>query len=459
MHQLIAMSTATQKITSTIRALVVDDELSIGRMLATCLESDGHAVTVVTNAFDAIAQARRRAFDIVFLDLHLGDQNGLDYIEPLLATHPWLRVVIITAFAAVPSAVEAMKRGASDYLPKPFTPEQVRLIIKKVIDLQALAQRANSLQEALSHTAPAVSFDTASTEFREAIELARSAAAGNAAVFIHGEPGTGKRTLARAIHAWSPRADRPFGIASCIAPTPAHLEAEWFGSLRKMPHGEVAEKSGRVAYCNGGTLVIEDLDRLLLTVQPKLLRLVQEREYEPLANFVVRRADVRVIAITSENLDEMVAAGEFQSDLLYALRAVKIELPPLRRRVDDIAILAERYLAFFARQLRRPVIGFTSAAMNALACHSWPGNIRELRNLIERAVLVSRGERIDTFDFPLGSLNSVGAVALGDPISLERIEELHIRGVLAACPSIDAAAEILGMDSVTLWRRRKKYGI
>ena len=206
-------------------------------------------------------------------------------------------------------------------------------------------------------------------------------------------------------------------------------------------------------------MLVQDVDQLPAASQPKLLRLIQDQEYERHGQFEPRRADVRIIATTVADLDALVAKGQFGHDLLYALRGVSIQLPPLRRRPDDIPLLAERYLAFYSKQAHRPVVGFAAAAMEALRKHSWPGNLRELRNLVERAVLVCRGELIEPGDLPPGVLNRVNEVAIGDPVTLEKVEELHIRGVLAASPSIDAAANTLGMDTVTLWRRRKKYGI
>jgi NtrC-family two-component system response regulator AlgB len=383
----------------------------------------------------------------------------MDAIEPLLASSPWLAVVVITAYGAVDTAVEAMKRGASDYLNKPFTPAMVRLVVRKIAERQVQARRTASLQDAIAAAGPAADFDTTSAEMRDAVELARRTAGGTGAVLIHGEQGTGKRTLARSIHAWGPRAERQIAVAGCRAPSAAHLEAEWFGTSRKMPGGNVVEQAGRVAFCEGGTLLVQDVELLPQATQPKLLRLIQDQEYERHGYFEPRRADVRVVVTTGADLEGMVSKGLFYQDLLYALRGLSISLPPLRRRPDDIALLAERYLAFYARQARRTVVGFSLGAMEALQRHSWPGNLRELRNLVERAALVCRGELVETADLPPGVLNRVNAVALGDPVPLQRIEELHIRGVLAAAPSIDAAAATLGMDSVTLWRRRKKYGI
>lgn len=442
-----------------VRALVVDDEPDICRMLAMCLESGGHDVTAAASVAEALAAVGRRSVDVIFLDLRLGTESGLDAIRPLLAACPWGRVVVITAYAAVETAVEAMKRGASDYLPKPFTPAQVKLVVRKAADSLALARRAAELQEAVATSGPGVVFETASAEMRAAVESARQAADGTAPVLIRGEPGTGKRTLARAVHGWGPRAARPLGVAGCVAPTQAHLEAEWFGLAKRMPNGTVAEQPGRVAYCDGGTLLVEDVDRLPLATQARLLRLIQDGEFERPADFAPRRADVRVVATTAADVEAMVAAGTFRPDLYWALRANTIDLPPLRHRADDVPGVAERYLAFFARQARRPAAGFSPAAIDVLQRHSWPGNLRELKNLVERAVLVCKADRVEPWDFPAGALNRVNAVALGDPVPLDRIEELHIRGVLAASPTIDAAATTLGMDTVTLWRRRKKYGI
>jgi len=455
----ISMPQDSANIRKHVRVLVVDDEADICRMLSMCLKSGGHEVVAVTTAAEALAEARRTSFDLVFLDLRLGTESGLDAIAPLLATSPWLSVAVITAYAAIDTAVEAIKRGATDYLPKPFTPAQVKLVVQKVADAQALAQRAAALQEAMADVSPPIDLDTSSTEMRSALELARRAADGSGAILIEGETGTGKRTLARAIHGWSPRAERPVTVAGCRAPTPAHLETEWFGTIKKMPANQFIEQPGRVSYCEGGTLLIEDVDLLPPEMQPKLLRLIQERQFERFADFAPRRADVRIIATTGASLAELVAKGEFRSDLLYTLGGVKIELPPLRRRIDDIERLAEQYLAFFAKQTRRPAVSFSPAATDALRQHSWPGNLRELKNLVERAVLVCRGTVIEAPDFAQGVLNRVASVALGDPVPLSRIEELHIRGVLAGAKSIDTAAEILGMDTVTLWRRRKAYGI
>jgi NtrC-family two-component system response regulator AlgB len=407
---------------------------------------------------DAMREVARRAFDLILLELRPGTESGLDAIEPLVAISPWARVIVISAFPSIETAVEAMRRGASDYLPKPITPLKIREVVRRVIELRSAAYPALSSLDMDSSVNPANDFDTTSAEMREALELSHRAAGGNATILIRGESGAGRRTLARAIHAWSPRASRPFTIAGCRAPTPAMLEADWFGGTRNTSDGPV-EHPGRVAHGDGGTFLIEEIDLLPLVTQSRLLRVIQSHEYERPGNFSPQTADVRIIATTSADLDMLAAKGAFDVNLLHTLQTVTIELPALRRRRDDIPMLAIRYLAFFARQMRRPVASFSPAAIDALKHHSWPGNVRELRNLVERAVVVCRGSQIETADFPFGRLNRLNAVSIGDPLPLERIEELHIRNVLASAPSLDAAATTLGIDSVTLWRRRKKYGI
>lgn len=442
------------------RVLVIDADCDASGLLCACLMAHGHQVVVVQTAAQGLAEARRGAFDVAFVDLEMQSGSGLDVIHSIRAASPWLRVIITAACPSVERAVEAIRRGAADYLAKPLLPSRVKSVLKTAMEAQSLERKAATLKGPVAGNLPSIDLmATASAEMRRAAELARRAADGTATILIRGESGTGKRTLARAIHGWSRRASRPLVIAGSLAPTPALLEAEWFGTAKKMPGGVATLNAGRVSFADGGTFLIEDVDKLSLSTQAKLLRLIQHQEYERPHAFAPLKADLRFIATTSGDLEARVAAGQFSQDLLYSLQTVQIDLPPLRHRAMDIEPLANQYLAFFAERAGRPCVGFSEAAIEALHAHSWPGNIRELRNRVERAVLVSRGEIIDISEVSPDDLNSAGSVALGDPVPLERIEELHIRAVLQAAPSIEAAAETLGMDSVTLWRRRKKYGI
>jgi len=444
---------------SALNVLVVDDEPNIRKALSACLESDGHHVTSANSAADAIAAVQSRSFDLAFLDLFLGKDSGLDVIPTLLATAPWLKIVVITAFAAVDSAVESIKRGAADYLPKPFTPAQVGVVTRKLAELRALEQRVASLEDALGSANTTVELQSSSPAMQRAVMLARQVAPSDATVLIRGESGTGKSIIARAIHQWSARANKPFAVVACPALSPELLESELFGHVKGAFTGAVRHNPGRLAASEGGTLLLDEIGDLPSRLQPKLLRFLQDRQYEPVGDHVTRTTDIRVLAATNVDLRQAVAEGRFREDLLYRLNVIQIDLPPLRERSEDIPKLAERLLAFFAHQNRRWALQFTPDALRALQNYRWPGNVRELRNVVERAAILSRGQTISPEHLLLDSAPANSIPRFGDAISIERVEELHIRGVLSNTSSIEKAAEILGMDTVTLWRRRKKYGI
>ena len=439
--------------------LIVDDEANIRKMLAICLETEGYRVTAVSNFADALAEAARKSFDVAFVDLRLGTANGLELIPALLAATPWLKIVVITAYASIETAVEAMKRGATDYLPKPFTPAQVKLAIHKVFDIRNLEQKVTALREDLGRSHFDVDFSSASLAMTRSVNLARQAAPTEATILIRGESGTGKTVLAKAIHLWSERAAMPFSVISCPALSPELLESELFGHVKGAFTGAVRDNPGRISMCNHGTLLLDEIGDLPLPLQPKLLRLVQEKEYERIGDYTTRHADVRIIAATNIDLERSVREGRFREDLYYRLNVIQIEIPPLRERPDDIASLAQGLLTFFARNCHKEFSGFTDRALQLLQNYSWPGNVRELRNVVERAVILSYGDRISIDHLPENMQTPSTAIRIGDPVSLDKIEEEHIRRVLASTRSLQEAAELLGIDQATLWRRRKQYGI
>jgi NtrC-family two-component system response regulator AlgB len=438
-----------------LNILVVDDEVNIQVTLGACLELDGHHVVARGNGREALAETGRQVFDLIFLDVRLGTENGLDYIQPLLAFNPWAKIVVITAYASIETAVEAMRRGATDYLPKPFSPAQVELVTANVAERRRLELNVEALQAVLGDD-PEVGFPTANAEMLRTLELARQVAASAAPVLIIGEPGTGKGRLARAIHAWSPRERGTYAVASCQTSSPEALEEELFGLASDAGGDAPPEKLGRVDFCNGGTLILDEIGSTPLSVQPKIERLLIDRQYERRDDFSVRDIDVRLLATSSINLEEAVTRRRFRQELLLALDVVRVEIPPLRRRPEDIRLLAERYLAYYARQNNRKVTRFTSDAMNALLQHTWPGNQRELRNLVERAVILCPAERIELKHFPPNFLNSPGNYQPGDLVPLDTIEDIHIRGVLAATGTVKSAASVLGVNYSTLWRRLRK---
>jgi NtrC-family two-component system response regulator AlgB len=442
-----------------LQILVVDDEANIRRTISVCLETEGHHVVGVSNVADAIAEAARRSFDLAFVDLRLGMDDGLDLIPALHAKSPWLKIIVITAYASIDTAVEAIRRGATDYIPKPFTPAQIGLAVRKVFEMRSLELKVAALQEDLGREHPEVDFSSANPRMKKAVDMAQQAASSEAIILIRGESGTGKTVLARAIHGWSRRAAKAFRVVSCPSFSSELLESELFGHIKGAFTGAVRDNPGRIAASEGGTLFLDEISDLPLALQPKLLRFVQDKEYERVGDDVTRKADVRILTATNIDLETAVKVGRFRKDLFYRLNVIQIEIPPLRDRPEDLARLAERLLTFHARQNHRMFLGFSDEAFSALREYAWPGNVRELSNVIERAVILCPDERIGPEFLPSLLVPADASPQIGDPVSLEKVEEQHIRHVLASTKSLQEAAAVLGIDQATLWRRRKKYGI
>jgi NtrC-family two-component system response regulator AlgB len=291
------------------------------------------------------------------------------------------------------------------------------------------------------------------------IETVRKAAASEAIVLLQGESGTGKSVFARAIHHWSPRSAKPMAVVSCPAVPADLLESELFGHVKGAFTGAVRDNPGRIAACEGGTLFLDETGDMALPVQAKLLRFIQDKEFERLGDSIPRKADVRIIAATNADLEKRVADGRFREDLFYRLNVISVTIPPLRERREDIMALATDFLAYFCKANRKKSFGFTDEAADSLLMHVWPGNVRELRNTVERAVILGNDEKIGVNDLPGNITPTITTPAIGDKVALAAIEELHIRKVLASTSSLQEAADVLGIDQATLWRRRKTYGI
>jgi NtrC-family two-component system response regulator AlgB len=447
-----------QNTPQSLNILVVDDEINIRKTLAIGLETDGYSVTAVGNARDALAEAARQSFDLAFVDLRLGADLGTDLIPKLLTQSPWMRIVIITAHGTIDSAVETMKRGAADYLTKPFTPVQVKLVVERIGRIRALEQKVAGLEEIVGQSRGEMSLKSNDSAMQRMLNLARQVAPSDTTVLIRGESGTGKGVLARAIHGWSNRAKKPMATISCPTLSPQLLESELFGHARGSFTGAIRDNPGRIAASEGGTLFLDEVGDLPLPLQPKLLRFLQDREYERVGESQTRRADVRVIAATHVDLEAAVAGGKFREDLLYRIKVIQLDLPALRDRPDDVIAFAERFLAELAHG--KPINGFTSDAIAALRAYRWPGNIRELRNVVERALFLCQGNQIGAEHLPTELAGpKVAPQSVGDSISLDQLEEMHIRRVLTKAKSLDEAAKILDIDVATLWRKRQKYGL
>lgn len=438
-----------------LRILVVDDEENIRFTMRMCLEIEGHRVAAAASIEQALEQTAREAFDLIFLDVRLGNDNGLDYIKVLLEENPWVRIVVITAYASIETAVEAMKRGATDYLPKPFGPAELKILTQKVAERRLLERKVEALQKALGSLEPEADFATASPVWRESIEFARRIATANSPVLIRGESGTGKGWLARAIHEWSGRCDGPFAAISFDGKSVDAIEVELFGS---------GSQVGAIALCHGGTLLLKEITNLPMRLQPQILSVIRDKEFEKQDQFVRRPADVRIISTTGADLAAAVSIGRFREDLLMALSVSQINTPSLRERKEDILPLAERYLAGYSREHHKPIAGFTRDAAYLLKSHTWHGNCRELRNIVERAVIACDADFVGLEHLPVDLKNSadagkdpvMGGYRVGDLVPLEVIEEAHIQKVLASAKTIRRAAAVLGLNASALCRRLKR---
>jgi len=447
-----------EKIAPGLRVLVVDDERNIRATLSICLEGFGCAATEAASAAAALDALRLSPFDLAFVDLRLGADSGLDLVPRLLAERPGLQVVVITAYATFDTAVEAVKRGATDYLPKPFTPAQIRHVVERTVASRALANRIGDLEARLGEAAPDAMLETASPRMRAVLEVLEKAAPHEASVLLRGESGTGKGVLARALHALSGRRDKPFATVNCPTLTDELLASELFGHARGAFTGAVKDTPGRVEVAEGGTLFLDEIGEISPGLQAKLLRFLQERRFERVGETVTRTADVRIVAASNRDLEAEVKAGRFREDLLYRLDVLSVTVPPLRERAEDILPLARRFLAFFARGQRHPP-ALSPEAERALLGYPWPGNVRELRNALERAVILASGPVLQPENFPERvAAHAAGVPALGGDWTVDEIEREHILRVVARAPTAEEAARILGIDASTLWRKRKRYG-
>ena len=440
--------------------LVIDDDVSLRRTLRMSLEVLGHQAVEAGDGAQALELLSRRPLDTALLDLRLGQEQGLDLLPRLLAMAPGLHVVVVTAYATIETAVEAMRRGAFDYLPKPFTPDQLRVVLDRIAHMRRLQSHVEELEEQVRSVVPEVDLQTHAPKMREALDIAFKTAASEATILIRGESGTGKGVLARAIHARSQRAAGPFVTVACPSLSAELLESELFGHVQGAFTGAVRDTLGKVAGAEGGTLFLDEIGDLPLPLQPKLLRLVQERCYERVGETQTRVSNVRILAATNRNLAAEIAAGRFREDLFYRLNVIEVTVPSLRQRPADILPLAEHLLRFFTRQNAKTLSGFAEPVRSALERYSWPGNIRELRNAVERGVILASGPEIEQGNLPSQICSPESTIAaVAESATLEQLEAEHIRRVLASTATIEEAATKLGIDPSTLYRKRKRFGI
>jgi two-component system, NtrC family, response regulator AlgB len=450
--------------------LVIDDDKTFRDATCFLIEESGHYAEGVESGRLGLNSLKEDKWDAVLLDVNLGTENGVDVLAEMQRQTPDVPVVMFTAQGSVKTAVEAMRRGAVDFLEKPFQHEQFMTVLARLQRFRQMGQRIERLeQEAIEIKAQSLEpmFDFTTPIMREVMEVLMRAAKTPASILLFGESGTGKSVAARMIHQQSHLADKPFVTVSCPSLSKELLESELFGHVRGSFTGAIKDHWGKVRAAEGGTLFLDEIGDLPMEIQPKLLRLLQEREYERLGENVTRTANLRVIAATNRNLKKRVAEGLFREDLYFRLNVITVEMPPLRSCDEDLIRFAEHYEKFFAEQCARQIAGFSPEAVACIRAYSWPGNLRELRNAIERAVILTKRDRLFPEDFPaeLRGQNTVSSSAgedsaqVGSRISLEKLEQAHIGKIIERTSSLTEAADVLGIDQATLYRKRKKTGL
>ncbi|HEY1553508.1 MAG TPA: sigma-54 dependent transcriptional regulator [Kofleriaceae bacterium] len=441
--------------------LVVDDERGIRALCSDVLGRAGHEVEAVDCAAGAVAAIARRKFELVLCDINLPDQDGVSLLPKLLATDPPPAVLLITAYPSIDTAVRGMKLGARDYIGKPFSPDELRLVVQRALAEDQLKKQHGDLTKRLAYG----SMIGDSPPMREMRALIDKAAQSDATVLVTGESGTGKELVARALHFAGRRAGGELVPVNCGALVGTLLDSELFGHVRGAFTGADTSKRGLFIAADGGTLFLDEIGELPIELQPKLLRALQDGEVKPVGGTQAIRADARVIAATNRALAERVESGAFRQDLFYRLAVITIEVPPLRARPGDIAPLAKHFAEQAALRAERGRVSLTDAALAHLATQPWPGNVRELENTIERAVILAAGELLDVADVagPRAAAASGAQLATftGDHVpTLDELERAHILRVLELCENQKTkAAQLLGINRTTLWKKLRQYGL
>jgi DNA-binding NtrC family response regulator len=443
------------------KILIVDDEKDILRALEFILSREGYSVSTATSGEEAIELLKKDEYDLVLTDLRMEGMDGLEVLQRTLQMRPSTLVIIMTAYATVESAVTAMKMGASDYIVKPFINEDVKMRIKRLLDHKRLLQENIALKQQLSQRIPGRVFLGNSNQIQELLTLLEQVIPTKTNVLILGESGTGKGLIAELIHYNSPRKDKPFISINCSAIPDTLLESELFGYKKGAFTGAVSDKKGLITMADGGTLFLDEIGDMPMSLQAKLLKVIETGEIMPLGDTVKRLVDVRIIAATNADLEKKVKEGSFREDLYYRLSVIEIRIPPLRERREDIPVLVDYFIKSISEENKKDIKGIDDDAMTMLIGYDWPGNVRELKNVIERAVVLAKGEYITVAELPekIKGAKVKGITGnLKDALS-EYERSLIINAYEQHKRDKEATAKALGIDLVTLYRKLKKYGI
>jgi len=447
------------------RLLVVDDDASHRTMLKAVLSAEGYRIEEADDGDTACRAVEKNVFDLVLLDLRMRRMNGDAAQKKIAEISPDTPVIIMTAYGSVRSAVEALKSGAQDYLTKPVDVDELKILVTKILHHRKLEQENRNLKERLDAHFDFGNIIGRSPTMRELFDSMALVAPSAATVLIMGESGTGKELVANAIHHNSPRKDQPFVKVNCAALPESLLESELFGHEKGAFTGATGPKKGRFQLADRGTLFLDEIAEMAPTTQAKILRVLQEKEFEPVGGTRTIRVDARIISATNRNLEEEIGAGRFREDLYYRLNVVTLNVPPLRERSVDIPLLADFFLARYARKNHRNLKGIHSRAMDLLLRHAWPGNVRELENVIERAVIMARGNMVMPESLPASFDDRQSRESNRDPIlasgrSLKDVEkEMILKTLEDMGGNRTRTAELLGISRRTLQMKLKDYGI
>ena len=432
--------------------LLVDDEQNILNTVRIALEAADFEVAPFLNPLRAREVLQDRYFDLALYDLKMQPMDGIQLLKETRVSSPFTTVMLMTAHGSIDSAVEAIKEGAYDYIQKPFEFSDLQRLVERAFEHHCLRREVQELKEELARREGSGEIVTRNPKMQGVIDLALQVAPSMISVLIEGESGTGKELLAHLIHRNSGRANRPFVTVTCSALAETLLESELFGHARGSFTGAVRDRQGRFESADGGTVFLDEIGEIAPATQVKLLRFLQSKEFERVGETATRKVDVRVVAATNRDLEAAVHSGAFREDLFYRLNAVRLKLPALRERTEDIPLLVHHIVGRSGAG-----VAVSPEAQRALEAYPWRGNVRELENIIERALILSHNTDIQLHHLP-EEFHELGE-AERRPLSLEEVEQQHIVRVLRIAGDLDEAARILGIDPTTLWRKRKKYGL
>ncbi len=443
--------------------LVVDDEEVMCESLAAWLREDGYAVDTASSGRAAVDKARQRDYAIYFVDLKMpGGMDGIETMMQIRKLHPEASIIIITAYATVDTAITAMKEGAQEYIVKPCNPEEISLLVSRIIKVKNLQRENTILRKQLSRQYCTHDVISKNARMRDILALAAEVASLRSTVLIQGESGTGKELIARAIHNSGERAQKPFVAVSCAALAETLLESELFGHERGAFTGATQQKQGKFEMAGGGTIFLDEIGDISPKLQVDLLRVLQERCFYRVGGSEEVQVDVRVIAATHVNLQQAVADQRFRDDLFYRLNVIEIRIPPLRERREDIPLLASHFMERLSHELGKELDGISEGALRLLMDYNWPGNVRELENAVERAMVTCRARMLAEEDFAFLALNGAAGRPFNFPtgMTLQEMEKQLIAATIQrAGGNIKESAAILGIDRSTLYEKIKRYEI